>query len=157
MTRCARRLLAPARGIASCVRLSCTASLPCTPLVAASYITWGIMREPSDGGGFSSLIRPAHNPRYAKCRAARDQVGGCVPVSGARRSVGSCVRGAHLFIVTATSPAHHWARRSGPPAYLQGLPLWWSLTPRGRRAHGRRVVPDLCCTCGAVIFYRYQP
>ncbi len=78
----ARRLLAPARGLASCVRLSCTASLPCTPLVAASYITWGIMREPCNWGGYSCLVRPAHNPRYTKCRAGRHQGGGCVPVSG---------------------------------------------------------------------------
>ena len=72
----------PGAGSASCVRLSRTASLPCTPLVAARYITWGIMREPCYWGGYSCLVRPAHNPRYAKCRAGRHQGGGCVPGSG---------------------------------------------------------------------------
>ena len=38
----------------------------------------------------------------------------CGACRGALSGVGSCVRGAHLFIETATSPAHHWARRYGP-------------------------------------------
>ena len=38
---------------------------------------------------------------------------GCVAVSGARSYVGFYVRGAHLFVETATSAAHHWARLAG--------------------------------------------
>ena len=48
----------PGAGSASCVRLSRKASLPCALLVAASYITWGIMRERSKWKACSSRFRP---------------------------------------------------------------------------------------------------
>jgi hypothetical protein len=66
---------------------------------------------------------------------------GVLGCRGARRSVRSGVRGAHLFVETATSPAHHWARRYGLRySCILSICLVCLLGLQCKRAHGRRVV-----------------
>ena len=57
------------------------------------------------------IIRVMQNAALVVSRAV-----GVFWYQGAWGLGGSCVRGAHLFVETATSPAHHWARHFGPPA-----------------------------------------
>jgi len=90
------------------------------------------MREPCYLGGYSFLGRPAHNPRYENAALVVTRSGGVLRCRGARRCVGSCVRGAHLFIETATSTAHHGARRYGPPEGVMGCHgVSWGVSIRG--------------------------
>ena len=99
------------------------------------------MREPCNWGGYSCLVRPAHNPRYTKCRAGRHQGGGvCSGVRVCGALLGLVFAVLTYFIETATSPAHHWARRSGPPARSGVICLICFLGLQCKRAHGRRVV-----------------
>ncbi len=140
VTRGTRVLFAPAWASASCVRLSRTASLPCTPLVAARYITWGIMRERAGGVAIQALCGPRIIHAMQNAALVVTKAVSMFRRPGARRSVGSCVRGAHLFIETATSPTHHEPATTGLAPVRRAIHAVWPVRRRGRRVHGGRVV-----------------